>query len=79
MEQIRAGQIRASYLFDVAEAIELAQLSAVLKVGTGRAQFLPKPASPSYVQFQPPPVTVSGEALQVKGPADFKVGLKFYD
>lgn len=79
MEQIKAGQIRAYYLFDVADAIELPQLSQALKVGTGQARLLPKPPSPSYVQFQPLPVTVSGEDLQVSGPADFKVGLKFYD
>lgn len=79
MNEIRAGQVRAMYLFDVADAIDLPGLSTVLKVGTGRAQLLPKPANPSYVQFQPLPVTVSGEGLQISGPRDFKVGLKFYD
>lgn len=74
--EIREGQIRASFLYDVAESIELQRLPALLKTETGRAHLQPKPYTPAYVQFSPPPVTLSVEERALD---DFRVGYKFYD
>lgn len=70
------GQIRASFLYDVADSIDLQRLPGLLKTATGRAQLQPKPYSPAYVQFYPPPVTVADEE---RAPGGFRVGYKFYD
>ena len=74
--EIREGQIRASYLYDVADALDLQRLPALLKTETGRAHLQPKPYTPSYVQFSPPPVTLS---MEERAPGDFRMGYKFYD
>lgn len=74
--EIREGQVRASFLFDVAESLDLQRLPALLKSETGRAHLQPKPYTPAYVQFSPSPVTLSVEERAL---SDFRISYKFYD
>jgi hypothetical protein len=76
---IRAGQITALYLFDVAESIELERLSAVLGAATAPARFASKPAIPSYVRYQTPPLHIDVEALGFRDVGGFQVRVKVFD
>src|SRR5919108_3046365 len=71
------GQVVALYLFDIAEATDL-QAAAAL-IGGVRAKFAPKPATPSYVQYQQPPLWIEGAALEVAPIDGFRVGVKLFD
>lgn len=74
---IRQGQITALYLFDVSESINLAQLAQLLPAPT-RAKLAPK-ASPSYVEYQVPPVQLEGDAIGVADVNGFRVRIKIFD
>lgn len=77
--EIREGQIRASFLYDVADSLDLQRLPALLKTETGRAHLQPKPYTPAYVQFSPSPVTLSVEDRPLGDFRDFRMSFKFYD
>lgn len=76
---IRAGHITAFYLFDVAESVELGGLPALLHAETARARFASKPAIPSYVRYQTPPLQIEGESLGFDALDGFQVRVKVYD
>ncbi len=76
---IRTGQICAFYLFDVSDSLDLAQLPGLLNVQTEPVRFAPKPATPSYVQYQKPPLQIDGDALGAGDLAGFRVRFKLYD
>jgi hypothetical protein len=78
METIRAGQIVALYLFDVAEATDLAAAAALVG-GTTRARLEPKAATPAYFQYQQPPVTFDGTAVDLAMLDDFRVVFRIFD
>ncbi len=78
METIRTGQIFALYLFDVAEAIDMT-LAETLVGGTTRARLEPKAATPAYFQYQQPPLTFDGSAVDIQAIDDFKVTLRVFD
>lgn len=68
MPQIASGQITAFFLFDVAEAVDLAAVRRLLGGASQNARIAPRPAIPAYVQYQQPPVQVEAGAL---GPPPF--------
>ena len=72
------GQIAATYLFDVAEAIDLP--SAASAIGSSvRAKFAPKSATPDYVRYQQPPLLFDGAGVDVSEIDGFRVGVKVFD
>ena len=75
---IRHGQITALYLFDVAESINLTRLAELLPVAAERAKLAAK-ASPSYVEYQVPPVQMDGDAIGFATRDDFRVRIKVFD
>ena len=79
MPQIRAGQIVAFYLFDVAETIDLPAISSLVGGLTTAARLAPKPATPAYVQYDKPPVSFDGSAIGIGELDGFQVRLRAYD
>ena len=78
MEEIAAATITAYYLYDVAEQIDLTALRATL--GTGAAARLqPAAITPSYFQYQTPPLVVEGEHVGIASLDGFTARLKFFD
>ena len=76
---IRAGQISAFYLFDVAESVALDRLPALLGPGTAPVRLAPKPAIPSYVRYQTPPLQIEGGLLSREDVDGFRVRVKVFD
>ena len=58
-----SGSLTVFYLFDVAEAIDLAAVSPLLGSAPVAARLAPKPATPAYVQYAKPPLLLDGDAL----------------
>ena len=79
MSHITAGSVHAFYLFDVAEAIDLAALRAQLGARAGVAQLHDKAPGPPRVRYFQAPVIVDGEAVGVASLGAFRVRVKFYD
>ena len=65
MPDIRAGQGTAFFLFDVAEAINLEQVRALIAAAS-EARLAPKSSTPRYVQYQQPPLTVDTDGARLK-------------
>jgi len=59
-----SGSITVFYLFDVAEAIDLAAVPALVGGAPVPARLAPKPATPAYVQYAKPPLLLDGQAIQ---------------
>jgi hypothetical protein len=79
MPAIRAGQIVAFYLFDVAETIDLASLQALLGGVATAARLAPKPVTPAYVQYDKPPISFDGGAIGHPELDGFQVRFRAYD
>jgi hypothetical protein len=76
---IRSGQIAVFYLFDVSESASLDRLSALLQTPAQPAKLTSKPAIPSYVRYQTPPLQFDGEVLGLPPLAGFQVRVKMFD
>src|SRR6516225_8838290 len=76
---IRAGQIVAFYLFDVAETIDLQLVPALVSGPAVAARLVPKPATPPYVQYEKAPISFDGAAVGVPDLDDFQVRFRAYD
>ena len=73
-----SGHITAFFLFDVANAIDLAR--AQRDLGAGVADRLaPKPTTPSYVQYRQPPTALDGSAVGMPETDGFSVRFKVFD
>ena len=72
------GQVTAFFLYDAADAIDL-QSVASLVGGTSRVRLTPKTTTPSYVQYEQPPLTIDGAALGITGTLGFAVRVKLFD
>jgi len=75
--EIRAGNVTAMYLFDVAEQIDLARLRGTVGGGS-TPRFASKSMTPAYLQYQVPPLVVEGDAAGVAIDG-FTSRLKFFD
>jgi hypothetical protein len=75
---IRAGQVTAFFLYDVAEAINLQAVRNLIG-GTATARLHPKPTTPPYVQYQQPPVTIDGDVLEMGQLNGLRVRFKLFD
>jgi hypothetical protein len=78
METIRAGQIFALYLFDVAEEADLA-MAATLVGGSTRARLEPKAPTPAYFQYQKPPLDFDGAAIETPTLDGFRATFRIFD
>jgi hypothetical protein len=76
---IRAAQICAFYLFDIAESVELSAIPPLVGGPTVAARLAPKPATPAYVQYENPPVSFDGEAVGIGEADGFRVRFRLYD
>ncbi len=79
MPEITAGQIVAFFLFDVAETIELPAVPALVGGAGVAARLLPKPATPAYVQYDKPPLSFDGAAIELAEVDGFQLRFRTYD
>src|SRR5438034_1630439 len=79
MAAIRAGQIVAFYLFDVAETIDLQRIPSLVSGAATAAPLAPKPPTPAYVQYDKPPITFDGSAVGIAELDGFQVRFRAYD
>ena len=63
MGAIRAGQLTAFFLFDVAEAADLAGVQALVGSAGQPVQLVRSPTLPADVEYQAPPVVLDSVAL----------------
>ena len=78
MNDVVSGHITAFFLFDVAEAIDLARLQHELGGGVA-ARLAPKPTIPPYVQYRQPPLTIDGHIIDRAEAEGFSVRFKAFD
>ena len=72
------GFVTAFFLFDIADAIDVAQVRDL--IGSAVTMRLsPRASTPPYVQYQKAPVSVDGEALALAAERGFRVRLKAFD
>jgi hypothetical protein len=76
---IRDGVITVYYLFDVGEQIDLRAIPRLVAGQTLPARLVPKPATPTYVQYREPPLLLDAEAVPTEGRGDITVRAKLYD
>src|SRR5690606_15250233 len=79
MPAIRSGVVTVLYLFDVAQAIDLAAVRDVLGASTIAAALDDKTAGPTRLHYVQPPVIVNGTQLGLADIDGFHVRVKFYD
>jgi hypothetical protein len=79
MPAIRAGQVTAFFLFDVAEGADLGAVRTLLGGAGQSARLAARPAMPAYVRYQQPPVLVDADALGVQPPDGWQARFKVYD
>jgi len=72
------GQVTAFFLYDAADAIDL-QAVPTLVGGTTRVRLTTKTATPPYVQYEQPPVTIDGSAIGLPEVLGFNVRFKLFD
>jgi hypothetical protein len=72
-----SGHITAFFLFDVADAIDLAGVQREL--GGVKSRLAPKPTTPPYVQYRQPPITIEGHIIDMAEAAGFSVRFKAFD
>ncbi len=73
-----AGSITAIFLYDVGNSMDLTRVGDL--VGTIEpAQLRPKAVTPTYIQYQQPPVRIDGQALGTPEAGGFRVGFKVFD
>jgi hypothetical protein len=78
MPAITAGHVTAYFLFDAAEVIDLAAAGSLVG-GSSRVRLTPKTTTPSYVQYEQPPLTIDGGAIGLPDALGFTVRFKLFD
>jgi hypothetical protein len=76
---IRNAQIVALYLFDIAETVDLLAIPALVGGPAVAAKLAPKPATPSYLKYETPPLTFDGDVVGLGAIDDFAVRFRVYD
>jgi hypothetical protein len=72
------GRISAFFLFDVAEGFDLGAVGRLIGP-TVQSRLASKPSTPSYIQYQQPPLTIDGAALGLGDADGFRVRFKIFD
>ena len=78
MPPATSGSITAFFLYDVAEAIDLAAVTGLVSA-TVPVLMAPKPQTPSYVAFKPPPISIEGRTVGVPDVEGFAVRFRLFD
>ncbi|HEY5619604.1 MAG TPA: hypothetical protein VIK60_16815 [Vicinamibacterales bacterium] len=78
MSTIASGWLTALFLYDVAEAIDLSTVNALIGPTTA-SRVGPRPPAPAYIQYAHPPVTIEGQALELARVGDWHVRFKVFD
>ena len=73
-----SGTVHAFFLYDVAEAIDLAAVQRLVG-STVQTRLAPKPTTPPYVQYQQPPVAIDGHVVGMADNGGFQVRFKVFD
>jgi hypothetical protein len=73
-----SGSITAFFLYDVAEAIDLAAVRRLVSA-TAPVHITHKPQAPSYIAFKHPPVSIGGPAVGEPDVEGFTVGFRLFD
>jgi hypothetical protein len=76
---ITAGAVHAFYLFDVAQAIDLAKIRAISGPAAGTARLQDKAPGPPRLRYIQPPVVVDGDQFGFAEIGGFRARVKFYD
>lgn len=79
MADIRAGFVSASYLFEVAQTIDLGYLKAHFGDRASAARLDDKAPGPPRVQYLQAPLVVEGSATGHDSVEGFRVRIKFYE
>jgi hypothetical protein len=78
MPAILTGHVTAYFLYDAAEVIDLAAVGTLIG-GTSRVRLTPKTTTPSYVQYEQPPLTIDGGAIGLPEALGFTVRFKLFN
>ena len=78
MSDTVAGSATAFSLYDVADAIDLAQVRTLVE-STVRSPLTPKVTTPPYIQYLQPPVAIDGRTIGVADTDGFRVRFKIFD
>ena len=79
MALIEAGQVVAFFLFDVSESIRLDGVRSLTGLETTSSRFPSRAGVPAHVEYQPPPVTLSGSAVGLQTIEGFRAAFKIYE
>ena len=79
MAEITSGSAHAFYLFDVAQAIDLAALRRMLGPGAGPATLQDKSPGVADVRYFTPPVVAEGELFDLQPIDGFRIRVKAFD
>jgi hypothetical protein len=72
------GHMTAFFLFDVGETIDLRRIQRDIGA-TATARLSTKPAAPTYLQYQEPPLVLDGASIQVPTVEGFHTRFKAFD
>ncbi len=78
MAPAASGSITAFFLYDVAEAIDLAAVTGLVSA-TVPVLMAPKAQTPSYIAFKPPPISIDGRTLSMPDVEGFAVRFRLFD
>ena len=73
-----SGSVTAFFLYDVAEAIDLAAVSELV-AATVPVHMAPKTQTPPYIQYTYPPISIEGETIGTPEVAGFRVRFRLFD
>jgi len=77
--EITSASIHLYHLFEITEAIDLGKLQKLLGPDSSQAQIGFKHNIPQHLQFQNPPVVISGPIVPWNSRCRFQARVKFYD
>jgi hypothetical protein len=78
MSAILLGQLTALFMYDVAQAIGLPTMTALVQTAVP-SRLAPRPITPAYVQYQEPPMAIDAEALGIGSVDGCQVRFKVFD
>jgi hypothetical protein len=73
-----SGSVTAFFLYDVADAIDLAGIRKLV-VSTAPVHMAPKPQTPPYIQYTNPPISIDGAAAGMPDVDGFRVRFRLFD
>src|SRR5919106_3866589 len=79
MARIESGSVTAFFLFDISETIQLDKARTLAGSSARDTRFTTRIAAPVYVQYKPPPIAISGDAIGVRDIQGFTASFKVYE